>query len=76
MSEQKELEEAVDKFAAEMKRRLDSKRKQGWRGWRTPYGVNMPDRLLRNASRGVFMEDKTSLIDTANLAMFLWLGGK
>ncbi len=32
MSEQKDLEEAVDKFAEAIKARLNSKRKQGWYG--------------------------------------------
>ena len=71
ISEEKELYDAVDKFAVEMKLRLNSKRKQGWSGWR--HAKDIPGRLLRNAAKGVVMKDQKSLVDTANLAMFLWL---
>jgi hypothetical protein len=71
MSEIAELELAVDEFAAAMKARLRSKRKQGWGGWRHMGGESLGDRLLRNAASAAVDGDKKSLVDVANLAMMI-----
>ena len=72
MSEKQSLEDAVDEFAAAMKKRLLSKQKQGWYGWDQPNIYNTSNRLLRNASQVVVRNDPKSMVDVANLAMMLW----
>ena len=72
MGEQRDLDAAVDKFATAMKKRLGTKRKQGWYGWEDPELYDVENRLLRNAAQGITGKDKKSLVDVANLAMFLW----
>jgi len=72
MGEQRDLEAAVDEFAAAMKKRLNTKRKQGWGGWEDPELCDAEARFLRNAAQGVIVKDKKSLVDVANFAMFLW----
>ena len=71
MSEQEELSAAVDEFADAMKARLESKRKQGWRGWDDMNRECLADRLLMNAAKGAINGDKKSLVDVANLAMMI-----
>lgn len=72
ISEQQYLDEAVDEFAAAMKKRLHSKQKLNWTGWD---GRGMMDefydRMLRNAAQALVKEDKQSLVDVANFAMML-----
>ncbi len=70
--EQKELNKLVDEFAKAMKTRLKTKRKQGWCGWESPKRYDCSGRLLKNAAKGVVSGSKKSLVDVANLAMFLW----
>lgn len=70
MSEQKNLDAAVDEFAEAMKARLSSKRKQGWGGWDDANIPALFDRMSKNmfsAAKG----DKKSLVDVANLAMMI-----
>jgi hypothetical protein len=70
-NEKSELLAAVDEFADEMKKRLISKYKQGWRGWQSMGRLELKDRLLRNAANSAVKGDKLSLIDTANIAMMI-----
>jgi hypothetical protein len=72
MTEREELDSAVDEFAAEMKMRLHSKRKQGWTGWQNIHISYLDSRLLKNAAQAVNGQDKKSMIDVANLAMMLF----
>jgi len=73
MGELKELNDAVDEFALAMKKRLKSKAHQGWHGWQAiEWEDDVPNRLLRNAAQAIVKRDRKSLIDVANLAMFLW----
>ena len=76
MGELKELNDAVDEFASAMKKRLKSKSHQGWHGWQAIEWEDdeddVPNRLLRNAAQAIVKRDRKSLIDVANLAMFLW----
>ncbi len=75
MSEIKELEQAVDEFAAAMKARLRSKAKQGLRGWQGMGREYLGDRLLMNAAKGAVKGEKKSLVDAANLAMMIHRAG-
>lgn len=71
MSEKQKIDAAVDAFAAEMKERLHSKRRQGFTGW----DQLVPDierRLLTNAAKAAIDHDKQSCVDAANLAMMIW----
>jgi hypothetical protein len=73
MSEIKEIDTAVNEFAAAIKKRLISKYKQGWRGWDGPPECFSADtRLLKNAAVGIVKKDAKSLIDVAALAMMIW----
>ena len=73
MGELSELNDAVDEFSIAMKKRLKSKSHQGWHGWQAiEWEDNVSNRLLRNAAQAIVKRDRKSLIDVANLAMFLW----
>jgi hypothetical protein len=71
MNDIEELEKAVDAFAEAMKIRLRTKQKQGWHGWKTVGKEQLGGRLLLNAANGAIKGDKKSLVDVANLAMFI-----
>lgn len=72
MGERVDIEAAVDKFASAMKKRMLSKAKKGWHGWDTCY-PNIAVRLQRNAASAALNSDQKSCVDTANLAMMIWL---
>ena len=73
MSERADIEAAVDDFAVAMKARLRSKSKQAWHGWDDPaYQNGIALRMLSNAAHAKEHRDAKSLVDVANLAMFIW----
>lgn len=67
----RELDEAVDAFAAEMKKRLRDKAAQGFRGWQHADRDELSMRLMNNAASGIINGDSVSLVDAANLAMMI-----
>ena len=69
MSEQTNIEMAIDDFAGAMKRRMLSKAKQGWRGWNVQ---GYPHRLLWNAADAAVNNNSESMIDCANFCMMAW----
>lgn len=71
-SEQQEINEAIDRFAAAMKARMGTKRKAGWRGWQE-CEPDIENRLLTNAARAVVSKDAKSCVDAANFAMMIWM---
>lgn len=75
ITEEAQLEAAVDRFAEEMKARLlHIKETRNWEGWNNPVNAeDMARRMVTNAAKGLAnrVEEK-DFIDTANLAMFLW----
>ena len=77
MEEIKKLEEAVDKFADEMKRRLRDKFKKGWTTWDDPdYKEALELRLASNFITVVKNKKPKAkvfddAVDIANIAMFL-----
>ena len=73
MNEKQEITEAIDAFSDEMKKRMLSKKKQGWSGWEhlTRSIYNGSGRLLMNAAKAAITGDKKSLVDVANLAMMI-----
>ncbi len=67
------LMEAVDAFAAEMKRKLRQKRAEGFAGWDDDYFVTNGlciERLTNHVRR--MAEGEAQEVDVANLAMFSW----
>lgn len=69
-SERQKLSCAVNKFAGYMKDRLESKRKQGWKGW----GDYNEDALFKRMGDNMFQAargNKKALVDVANLAMMI-----
>lgn len=69
------LNDAVDKFAAEMKEKLAQKAEEGWTGWDNE-GESVKVRMdigLRcvDASQRLFKGDASQAVDAANLAMML-----
>ena len=61
-----DFERAIDAFAAEMKRKMRAKERQGYIGWDRPY-------LEEGLRRALHMHlDKGDPIDVANFAMMLW----
>jgi len=75
LSEQATIDAAIDEFASAMKARMGTKRKAGWHGWDN-CSPNIEERLLSNAASATVNRDKKSCIDTANLAMMIWLSTK
>lgn len=75
-SEVHRIEQAVDKFAADMKRRMIEKAAEGKKGWDSPgqkefIRQDMMDDAL--ASHPDYLGDKPDLyVDIANRAMMLW----
>jgi hypothetical protein len=55
---------AVDRFAAEMKRKLAEKREEGYGGWRSASARQLSLQLIMHLERG-------DPIDIANFALFL-----
>lgn len=70
MSEKQDIIKAIDAFAEEMKKRMLSKAKQGWKGWDQN---RYPDRLLRNAAAAAVNDNPQSMIDCANFCMIGWM---
>lgn len=69
-TERQRLIAAVDAFAAEMKKRLLEKLRDGWAGWREgEYQEEIGERMIYNATRAEKNNDLQSLVDAANLAM-------
>ena len=72
LTDAQKIDAAIDEFAAAMKRRMRSKRKQGWGGWN--HGEmkrDLLERMLTNAATAFSSADEKSLIDTANFAMMV-----
>jgi len=72
----KELCDAVDLFAAEMKKRLIEKRKARWHGWERPFNCDVTSRMLNKTARVFALAHHFKLkdvVDIANFAMFLWV---
>ncbi len=71
--EEKKLDEAVDAFAAEMKRRLFDKIRQGYIGWDNPKSI-LDAELLRGIRDDVGAKciPSEKFIDIANRSMMMW----
>ena len=72
MSDKAKIDAAVDAFSAEMKKRMHSKRRQGFRGWDV-LDCDIEGRLLKNAAKASIDHDGKSCVDAANLAMMIWI---
>lgn len=76
MTEQQKLDAAVDTFAAAMKKRLNSKRRAGRRGWDTGSfnSYDLPVKLLTKSAQVATLHHRVAtevLVDIANIVMFL-----
>lgn len=66
--ELKKLEQVVDNFSEEMKKKLRMKRYEGFHGWDKP---NNKD-LIKHELKKHIEKDGEQYIDIANLSMMLW----
>lgn len=70
-SEQQQLNDMVDAFAARMKEKLQAKYVAGWSGWNSAgYRNTLHLKLINHAMKGIHGDDQQWL-DVANFAAFL-----
>ncbi len=73
--EEEKLCKAMDDFAAEMKKRLIAKARQGYMGWDVPSQIFSRDlrlELVNDAAAMYANENDAKAVDVANRAMMLW----
>jgi hypothetical protein len=70
-AELRELDQCVDEFATEMKRKLKRKHRKGFRGWDNVNHIGyIRDALAIHVEAQ--LNGKEEEVDIANLAMMLW----
>lgn len=74
------LGKAVDQFGEAMKKRLtEMYLDRGWDGWQGDGDIDadqLAERMLANCAKAYANHGSLNLIDTANLAMFVWRIGR
>lgn len=72
MPESEKLNTAVNEFSAAMKKRLQEKMEQGWRGWDDPNAILDIELINGIKNKATCPDLEYQTVDIASICMMLW----